>query len=462
MSFQGQENFVSNTGQFDQVTPLGNSTLVFAIGSGIGTVTAPDIPDDEGINLFLSTLSGAPVQDIFVSISFDSFVVQPGSSLNVLFIGVLAASNNYISVQAVATDAGSNTLNVQVITPSSNYIGATVDVPGLPFAFAMGISGNVISAYVDIGAGFVPLATLNPFLSGGPDLTAPGALEDYVAGFIVNCPLTGNQVSFSAMKWGPLADLNATPVPDIVGDSVQVGQTTLADAGDSDVTFTLGNVVPVFVPNVAPGIIQTQNPAAGTLVSVNTSVDVTLSAFSAGLDIDATVISQYANSPILLALVHNMEVYFDQNANMAQFYSYVWNVLSAVGFGLDIWGRIVGIGRALMVSGIVITLDDEQFLPLILAKALANIISTTIPALNQLLQNLFTGQRAYVQDLGNMQMSYIFEFILTPLQFAIVNNSGIFPHPAGVQSNVVNIPADSFGFSPGPWLGLNQGTINPG
>src|SRR5512139_3166410 len=67
------------------------------------------------------------------------------------------------------------------------------------------------------------------------------------------------------------------------------------------------------------------------------------------LNVEQTIISQYGTSATITALVQGMNGYIDPRADVDGFYSYVWNVQTAQGFGLDIWGRIVGISRALHV-----------------------------------------------------------------------------------------------------------------
>lgn len=199
------------------------------------------------------------------------------------------------------------------------------------------------------------------------------------------------------------------------------------------------------------------------------------------LDVYRTVISQYANSPTLTALIENLNEYIDPRVNFAAFYDYVWNVDTAQGFGLDIWGRIVGVSRLLRIpntskilgfsnasippdwqpfnqgtfntgnsSTQTYVLPDATFRTLILTKALANIVATNAASMNQLLRNLFPGRgRTYVRDNGAMSMTFVFEFSLTPAEYAILTESGALPHPAGVQYNVVVIPvaAGRFGFS---------------
>ncbi len=199
------------------------------------------------------------------------------------------------------------------------------------------------------------------------------------------------------------------------------------------------------------------------------------------LNVNRTVISQYANSPTLTALIEDMNEYIDPRVKMADFYQFVWNVDTAVGFGLDIWGVIVGVSRLLRIpndseilgfsnssvpadwqtfnhgtfntgnrTSQTYRLPDNIYRTLILVKALANITATNAASMNRLLRNLFPNRgRAYVRDNGGMSMTFVFEFSLTAAEYAILTESGALPHPAGVQYNVVVIPVESgrFGFS---------------
>jgi hypothetical protein len=75
---------------------------------------------------------------------------------------------------------------------------------------------------------------------------------------------------------------------------------------------------------------------------------------------------------------------------------------------------------------------------LILAKALANISSCSAPAVNKVLQLLFPGRGVcYATDGLDMTMTYTFLFALTPVEAAIVDQSGVLPRPAGVSATVV-------------------------
>ena len=217
-----------------------------------------------------------------------------------------------------------------------------------------------------------------------------------------------------------------------------------------------------------------------------------------------TLISQYANSPILVGLIESINDAIDPSTNIDAFYNYVWNVDTAQGYGLDVWGRIVGVSRNISVptnfgnydafgfnTGVPshnwqpfnqapfwsasragsssVALSDDAFRTVILVKAFSNIAATNIPTLNKLVTLLFEGlghtnPKVYVVDNGGMAMTYAFNFALSSTETAIVNVPGLLPHPTGVQVNI-RLMADNahtFGFNTGTannWQPFEYGTF---
>jgi Protein of unknown function (DUF2612) len=178
-----------------------------------------------------------------------------------------------------------------------------------------------------------------------------------------------------------------------------------------------------------------------------------------------TIYSQYANSSTMLALLDAFASNIDPTANLSAFYDLVWNLDTAQGYGLDVWGRIVGVQRQLQVStsdyfgfqqqlpdittwgfgaffnGEAVTsnftLTDQAFRQLIIAKALANICDGSIAAINQVLLTLFKGRGdCWVQDGLNMTMTYTFAFTLSAVDVAIISQSGVLPRSTGVSTSL--------------------------
>lgn len=186
------------------------------------------------------------------------------------------------------------------------------------------------------------------------------------------------------------------------------------------------------------------------------------------LDINATVASQYSNSPVINALIQSFGAWIDPTADFDSFYLQVWNLQTAVGYGLDLWGRILRVGRVIQIapdfsyfgsaeSGTEVgfgqgpfysgqsatqnfTLSDDAYRLLLTAKAMTNVCDGSIPAINIILLTLFPGRGAiYVTDGQNMTMTYTAAFALQPWELAVLEQPGILPRPTGVAASVVQI-----------------------
>lgn len=284
--------------------------------------------------------------------------------------------------------------------------------------------------------------------------------------------------SVTTNSYPPLVWFNQNIVP---GEGVAFWGMQL-EAGPTQTAYIETNGSPVTVTDYAASpaglITMGQVPAIGAALTWTGSYTYKYQDDAPTLA-DRTVISQYTTSPTLRQLIRNLDEYINPDVDFDAFYNYVWNVETAQGFGLDIWGRIVGVERILTVPGDVTYLGyaeasswqpfnqapmyageqatqtyrlaDDAYRRLILVKALANITDCTSPSLNRLLSNLFAGRgRCYVSDTGKMEFRYVFEFALEPYEIAILTQSGAVPKPAAVLASVLQVDLPStFGFFEG-------------
>jgi hypothetical protein len=211
-----------------------------------------------------------------------------------------------------------------------------------------------------------------------------------------------------------------------------------------------------------------------------------------------TIEAQYGNSPTIMGMIESFNDALDPTADIDAFYEQIWNVLSANTYGLDVWGKIVGVSRLLQVipelqffgfheayTGVsptdptpfgtgtfnsadnatqVYSLPNEQYRQLILLKAMSNITNGTIPGINLLLRFQFGARgRAYVQKTGTMELTFVFEFFLTNVELAILLNSGAIPRPSGVEVRIEQLnPGLTFGFAEADsFAPFNVGTFFP-
>lgn len=186
-----------------------------------------------------------------------------------------------------------------------------------------------------------------------------------------------------------------------------------------------------------------------------------------------TVQKQYSNSPTLLQLLAFSDQWMDLTKFTADFLANVWDISTAQGFGLDIWGRILGQSRFIQIAQtagndfgfninvqpgtnwkpwnqapffggqaagtVAFALADPYYRKLLLVKAASNIATSDCPSINALMRSMFGDRgRCYVgYDIAQpMHIGYHFEFTPTPVEQSIIQ-SGLFPQPAGTLAQYI-------------------------
>ncbi len=386
-----------------------------------------------------------------------------------LTVGVARYTANFTPASGPFPNVMCGASGAAAITESHDTVAGVGSVPAtLTVPNVINLSEAIAESTI-IGAGFtvgtISFAADVLIIAGNVDAQSPAGGTTALAGTNVNITVSTGRGS--------------VVVPELVGLASPVAYTALESVG-----LGIGAVGDAYSATVPAGVVISQDVAAGTTVASGTLVGfvVSLGALPSTtlFNIEPTVISQYANSPTLLQWLANMNQYLDQSQNFANFLEYVWNVDTAVGFGLDIWGKIVNVGRLVRIpnttkfvgfyiagesqpsqdwtpagdnrqnppvggafySGYNATqaylLSDGAYRQLILAKAFANICTTTAPAINQILQNLYGAGAAWVSVTGLMAIAYNFNFTPTPVQLAILTQSGVVPTPPGVVATVVH------------------------
>lgn len=183
-----------------------------------------------------------------------------------------------------------------------------------------------------------------------------------------------------------------------------------------------------------------------------------------------TLLAQFGNSPVLLAMIDSFNDAVDPADTIDTWYDMVWNIETAATFGLQVWGRIVGVTNVIDLppSGTspafgyneggdptvltpynnapfyagpppaqATTVANYVFRNMIFAKAYANVTDRSIPTMNQGLQLLFpTRPNANVSDDGNMVATYNFYSELDDWEVAIIKQSSVVPSPTGVLMRI--------------------------
>ena len=187
--------------------------------------------------------------------------------------------------------------------------------------------------------------------------------------------------------------------------------------------------------------------------------------------------SQYASAVRITALLQSAKDHILPDADIALFYDNVFNVLTAKGYGLDVWGNIVGISRNIQNHEdptVTLTLDDDNYRKLILHKAAANIMDSTLYSMNYLLKQLYPNYTCYVQlasnfvtdgdrtyDANPMSINYVFvNHRLDNLERSIFDAVGDFNRGAGVEWNLYEYIQDEiFGYRNSELQPFDQGVF---
>ena len=194
-----------------------------------------------------------------------------------------------------------------------------------------------------------------------------------------------------------------------------------------------------------------------------------------------TILTQYSASQKLLDIIDTFNQAISLDDFTDEFISKVLDLTTCETYGLDVWGKIVGISRyinapidsstfgfseaddlnpdyptpfndAPFYGGVQETtnvrLGDDAYRTLILCKAFTNISIATIPEINRFLKMLFYQRgRAYCISYGDMTIGFTFEFELAPYERSILTNYDVTPVPSGVLVNVSEIITPYFGFA---------------
>lgn len=205
-----------------------------------------------------------------------------------------------------------------------------------------------------------------------------------------------------------------------------------------------------------------------------------------------TILTQYSASKKLLSIIDtfNQAVSIDDFTD--EFIKKVWDLTTCESFGLDMWGKTVGVDRYIIApiestsfgfgeaddsdpeyptpfndapffGGVQETtnvrLGDDAYRTLIFCKAFTNISVATIPDVNKFLKILFYQRgMAYCVNYRDMTMGITFEFELAPYEESILTNYNVTPVPSGVLVNINQIVSPYFGFSSDAYP-FNDGTF---
>ncbi len=207
-------------------------------------------------------------------------------------------------------------------------------------------------------------------------------------------------------------------------------------------------------------------------------------------DIAETVQSQYATSKRMRAVIDAFWQAINPKSDIDLLYRKLVNPRTAEGIGLDVWGRIVAIGRSYLAAedtnpyfgfdppeGVKndrlgtfnvtpfykkimgkIRMADTMFRTYVFLKALINISNSSLAGLNQMVKLLFPDADVRILHTGTMALRVL---VLSPMsesdKAALDNLPWL---PAGVGLEMYQVVTPTFGFAGAPELkNFNNGTF---
>lgn len=187
--------------------------------------------------------------------------------------------------------------------------------------------------------------------------------------------------------------------------------------------------------------------------------------------------SQYSASTRIISILESCREHILPDADIVSFFDNIFNIETASGVGLDIWGNIIGVSRFVpnyQDDTVVYTLTDEQYRNVLFYKAGANIMDSTLYSLNYLLKKLYPDYQCFVRNQNNyvnddgryydsnpMEIEYVFiDTDLSDLEKSIFSLVGAFGKGAGVHFNLSEYDYDEiFGFYGSELQPFDQGVF---
>ena len=206
-------------------------------------------------------------------------------------------------------------------------------------------------------------------------------------------------------------------------------------------------------------------------------------------DIAETVQSQYATSKRMRAVIDAFWQAINPKSDIDLLYRKLVNPRTAEGYGLDVWGRIVAIGRSYLAvdddtpyfgfdppEGVKndrlgtfnvtpfykkilgkVELADTMYRTYVFLKALINISNSSLAGLNHMVKLLFPDADIQILHTGTMVLRVL---ILSPLsesdKAALDNLPWL---PAGVGLEMYQVITPTFGFAGTGLKNFNNGTF---
>lgn len=181
------------------------------------------------------------------------------------------------------------------------------------------------------------------------------------------------------------------------------------------------------------------------------------------VDLNGVYLWQYESAEKLKKIISNKQSFLKENVEdfFNNWLKNVFTIDTANGFGLDLWGKFLGVPRPSYIDdGQTVYFTDDQYRTVIKGRLMLMMSNGSIHSINKYLNYLFPDKPVFAMDYYNMTMNIIFFYTPSAQEMAIIQMDGFLPRPAGVKVNYVIAPQDEvFGFDGQDMSTFDQGTF---
>ena len=209
------------------------------------------------------------------------------------------------------------------------------------------------------------------------------------------------------------------------------------------------------------------------------------------LNIHDTIQSQYSDSPVIISLIENTYEVITPQKDFDIFYKNVFDVRTASGWGLDVWGRLVACNREIVTGEFqnnyvgfgaannvlnpdletfdnapfyspavsqTFYLEDNAYRLLVMCKAMTNISTGTLPEINSILKKVLPNHNVAVVKVDTMHLRILIHDYISDWQETAFLRLPLIP--AGVDYDVYQLDPKTFGFDGSGLEPFNNGIFS--
>lgn len=156
-------------------------------------------------------------------------------------------------------------------------------------------------------------------------------------------------------------------------------------------------------------------------------------------DLSKVILWQYTDAEKFNAIVNNEQQFMDENVTKfwEDFNANIFNLSTCNTFGLELWGKLLGVARPTYLdNGVQVEYDDEQYRLVLRARIYLLTFDGSARALNEFFKMLFPDYQISITD--NLDMTVDINFINEPTAElkTVLSDSLFLPRPSGVKYNV--------------------------